>query len=303
VVIPCHNHAAFLADAIESVRAQTYTAYEIIVVDDGSTDSSAEVAAACSSVRLLPQRHSGVSAARNAGLAIADGVFVVFLDADDRLLPNALEVGVNCLIERPECGLVYGRYCLIDANGQVMSPAQGRSVDAQHYLAMLRSNYIGMHAAVMYRRNVLEEFGPFNNSLRACEDYDMYLRIMRLRPAYGHGILVAEYRQHQTNASRNDALMLKGALSVIRSQWTFVKSEPQARAAYCAGLRHWQDYFGSRVARALHRHVTARDWKNTIDAAWTLLRYHPRGFTRSSAELLQRAASAIARVASSKSLT
>ena len=110
VVIPCHNHAVFLTNAIDSVRAQTYTAYEIVVVDDGSTDSSAQVAAACPSVRLLRQRHSGVSAARNAALAMADGVFVVFLDPDDRLLPNALEVGVNCLTERCECGLVYGRY-------------------------------------------------------------------------------------------------------------------------------------------------------------------------------------------------
>src|SRR5262245_10694873 len=95
VVIPCYNHAEFLGEAIESVKAQTCAGSDVVVVDDGSTDRSAEVARRYSGVRFLTQRNQGAGAARNTGLQHVRGEFVVFLDADDRLLPHAFEAGLR----------------------------------------------------------------------------------------------------------------------------------------------------------------------------------------------------------------
>src|SRR5918995_1252705 len=110
VVIPCYNQAHFLVEAIESVLAQSYPRFEIVVVDDGSTDDTSEVAARYPGVRYVYQNNQGVSAARNSGLARSEGEYVVFLDADDRLLPEALEAGLRCLEARPECAFVSGYF-------------------------------------------------------------------------------------------------------------------------------------------------------------------------------------------------
>src|SRR6266496_4166301 len=91
VVIPCYNHAHFLSEAIESVMAQTWQQFEVIVVDDGSVDNTREVALRYSGVRYIRQTNQGLSASRNTGLRHSNGNFLVFLDADDRLRPAALE--------------------------------------------------------------------------------------------------------------------------------------------------------------------------------------------------------------------
>src|SRR5918995_6377717 len=109
VVIPCYNQAHFLGEAIVSVLAQSYPRFEIIVVDDGSTDDTPEVAARYPGVRYVYQNNQGVSAARNSGLARSEGEYVVFLDADDRLLPEALETGLKCLKTHSGCAFASGR--------------------------------------------------------------------------------------------------------------------------------------------------------------------------------------------------
>src|SRR4051812_38436284 len=103
IVIPCYNQAHFLPEAINSVRSQTYSHTEVIVVDDGSIDNASEVARAYPEVHCITQRNHGLSAARNTGLRNSKGSFLVFLDADDRLLPNAIEAGYASLKSHPEC--------------------------------------------------------------------------------------------------------------------------------------------------------------------------------------------------------
>src|ERR687885_795015 len=110
VVIPCYNQAHFLGEAIESVLAQSYPHFEIVVVDDGSTDNTSEVAARYPGVRCIRQNNQGVAAARNTGIRESNGSYLVFLDADDRLLPEALEVGLEQLKVHPECAFVSGQH-------------------------------------------------------------------------------------------------------------------------------------------------------------------------------------------------
>ena len=133
VIITSYNQARFLSDAIESVLTQTYSQFEIVVVDDGSTDNASEVVARYPAVRYIRQDNQGLSAARNTGLHESNGAYLVFLDADDRLLPVALETGVDCLQAHPECGFVSGHYSLIASDGSLMRRRQPHCVERNHY--------------------------------------------------------------------------------------------------------------------------------------------------------------------------
>jgi glycosyltransferase involved in cell wall biosynthesis len=116
VVVPCFNQARFLADSLTSVRAQGSVDHETLVVDDGSIDDTASVAGRFDDVRYLRQDNRGTAAARNRGLRESRGRYVVFLDADDRLLPDALAAGVDALEREPDCGFVYGHVRLFGAD-------------------------------------------------------------------------------------------------------------------------------------------------------------------------------------------
>ncbi|MCA1616983.1 MAG: glycosyltransferase family 2 protein [Acidobacteria bacterium] len=118
VIIICYNQARFLGEAIESVLRQTYKHYEIVVMDDGSTDDPAAVAARYPGVRFFTQPNQGTAGAtRNSGFRKSRGEYLVFLDADDRLLPNALGVGVAGLTGHPECGFAVGRFLPMTVDG------------------------------------------------------------------------------------------------------------------------------------------------------------------------------------------
>ncbi len=219
VVIPCYNQAHFLGEAIESVLSQSYAHFEIIVVDDGSTDNVSEVAHRYPEVCYIRQDNQGPSGARNRGLRESKGSYLVFLDADDRLLSEALDVGVGYLESHPECAFVSGRHKRIAADGQVLwVQPPPPLVEGDSYAELLRGNYVGIPAKVVYRRSVFELVGGFDTSLRFCEDYELYLRIARDFPVCYHDKVIAEYRWHDTNTGRNSTLMLKGALDVLRSQ-------------------------------------------------------------------------------------
>jgi len=232
VVITTFNHAHYLRAAIDSCLAQTRPARQIIVVDDGSTDSPHDVVASYNGIMLLRQPNRGLSAARNTGLRKSTTPFIIFLDADDRLLPYALEVGLNCFASHPEATFVYGAYRNIDD--------AGRSISSKKYVGPSRSpllqfleigNFIGMHATVLYRRERLVAFDGFNESLRACEDYDLLMRIAKTDKVASHDVMVAEYRQHTANMSRNNYMMLDAALRALNDNLSADAPPEQLEAA------------------------------------------------------------------------
>jgi SAM-dependent methyltransferase len=277
IVITCFNYALFLSDAIESALNQTIRAAEIILVDDGSTDDTAEVAARYPMVGYVWQRNQGLSAARNTGLAVASGDFIVFLDADDRLLPSALDAGLRCFEAHPECAFVSGRHRRIDRHGAVTKFCEPTSIGAHPYLGFLRGNYVGMHATVLYRRSVFEIVGGFDTTLSACEDYDMYLRIARRYPVVQHDDLVAEYRQHGTNMSNDVDLMLKTALTILRAQARHVGDDQERRDAFEMGIENWRDYYALVALTGGPGGVGPRQARLIIWAALRLLRHPPKG--------------------------
>jgi|SRR5919108_3865437 glycosyltransferase involved in cell wall biosynthesis len=288
VIIPCYNQAHFLTDAIESVLRQTYPHFEIIVVDDGSTDGTSETASRYPKLRCIKQQNQGLSAARNTGFQSSRGSYLVFLDSDDRLLPNALEAGLKSFKAHPESAFVYGHLRHIAADGSHLWTPEQVCVEKDHCLELLQRDYIWTPGVVMYRRDIFASVLGFDTLIDACADCDLNVRIARDWPAYCHGELILEYRKHGANMSRNPALMLKTALVANRSQSKYVKGNKRLEHASKVGKRVAQDYFGSRLVAKVHAHITSREWKQAMHGLLTLLRYDPRRLTRHSCRKLYR---------------
>ena len=268
IIITTFNHARFLADAIRSALAQTVRPSEVIVVDDGSTDDPARVVAGLPEVRMIRQPNQGLASARNTGWRAAAGDHVVFLDADDRLLPNALAVNLRQFSQSPDCALVFGGYRWVDVEGRpVGDPEVPPAVGDDAYGMFLAGNCIGMHATVMYRRHVIDEVGSFDERLRACEDYDLYLRVARGHRVASTTECLAEYRRHDSNMSGNLPLMLASALGALRRQRPHIGEDPGRRAAYRRGIKDWKRFYvgqylrgaRARMGSADSRRILARD--------------------------------------------
>lgn len=152
VVIPCFRQAHFLGQAIESVLDQSRAADEVVVVDDGSPDNTAEVAANYPGVRCIRQDNAGLAGARNRGLGETASEFIVFLDADDRLLREALEIGVEALQSQEDGAFVWGFNCPIDAGGERIGDISNPFAGEATYARLLERNVVGPPAGVMFRR-------------------------------------------------------------------------------------------------------------------------------------------------------
>jgi glycosyltransferase involved in cell wall biosynthesis len=277
VVIPCYNQARFLGEAIESVLSQTYPHFEVVVVDDGSTDNTHEVASRYPGVRCVRQENLGLSGARNTGIRRSRGGYLVFLDADDRLEPSALEVGLKHLKERPECAFVSGHCRFIGVDGSPLSTPPQTPIEGDHYETLLRTCYIWMPAAVMYQRILLEHIGGFDPMVSSSADYDLYLRIAKQYPVHQHSEVVAEYRRHGSNMTRNAALMLKSEVMVLRRQRMYIGRRRQYREAYEVGMNHSREYYGEPLVEAARTYLREQQWHQAIRALSVLTRYHPRG--------------------------
>jgi glycosyltransferase involved in cell wall biosynthesis len=235
VIIPCYNQAHFLAQAIASVLDQDCKPVEVIVVDDGSNDPIHDVITQFPGVAYLRQSNKGLSAARNVGFSKTSGEYIVFLDADDRLLPNALAMNVQCLERHPDSAFTYGRFRIISHDGQLIAEPPLRRPGNDAYAGFLRHNCVQAPGAAMLRRSVLESVGLFDTSLRSTQDYDLFLRISRRFPVCCHDGFVLEYRQHEASMSVDNRLMLAETVRVSRRQWTYARRTPEHRAAYSAG--------------------------------------------------------------------
>lgn len=246
VVIPCFGQAHFLAEAIESVIAQTHTRTAIVVVDDGSPDNTSAVAAAYPGVECLRQENAGLAAARNAGLERVDGEFVLFLDADDRLLPEAVETGLAELREAPDAMMAAGAWSLIGEAGEPL-PAEVPRPPREAYAALLESCFISTPAAVVYRRELFGLIGGFDPEVSASADYDLYLRTASRFPVRLHPHVVAEYRRHGANMTRDPELIMAAETTVLARQTPLVGEDPELREALRRGIERSRTYHGERL--------------------------------------------------------
>jgi len=264
LIIPCYRQAHYLGESISSVLTQTYHNLETIVVDDGSPDKTAEVSAK-HKVRYLRQRHSGLAAARNTGLHASKGEYIVFLDADDRLTIDAVEVGVKLLNHLSDCGLVYGSCSLIDSEGVPLAFSRSKPIGTDHYRALFRENYILTPGCAMFRRQALLQLGGFDECFRrGCEDLDLYLRITKYWPIHGHGRVVLQHRKHRNSMSRKRINMARALNDVLRKHKGDIKGDRELEEI--CEIRTtpwhqliWQPPVMARIAQAARLRTRLRD--------------------------------------------
>jgi glycosyltransferase involved in cell wall biosynthesis len=241
VIIAAYNHAKYLGQAIESVLGQTIQGVEIIVVDDGSTDGTDLLCRRYEKVRYVRAERVGPCAARNIGVQFSRGDYLVFLDADDFLYVNALELNLFYFGYYPDAAFVSGGHDRIDeAGGYLESPIPVEKA-GDSYSALLQGNYIAMEATVMYRRELFFHY-YFDPAVLACEDYDLNLRIARDWPVYAHAHKIAAYRIHGQNRSANRGAMAREAVRVLKKQEADLRNEVE-RGFYKKGIKNWIAYY------------------------------------------------------------
>lgn len=276
VVIPCYNQGRFLAEAIASATAMQHRV-EVVVVDDGSTDDTAAVARQFP-VRYVRQPNRGLAAARNRGLDESTGSFVIFLDADDRLLPGAIDAAARSLAAHPDCAMAYGRCIMMGPDGATWPTPGIPTVRTGHHAALLHTNVIWMPAMAIFRRRPLVRLQGFASGFDAAADYDLYLRLSRAEPIHDHGLTVAAYRRHDASMSSNASRMLEETLAVMQ------RHRPQADGelfrTWQDGWANWQDFYGTQLVEEVRAHWRERALEPAIAKAATLWRLAPRVFRR-----------------------
>ncbi|SFV32058.1 glycosyltransferase [Thermoflavifilum thermophilum] len=284
VVITCYQQAHYLPDAIRSVLEQTYPHVECLVVDDGSTDDTAAVAALFPGVRYVYQANQGLAAARNTGIGYARGEWIIFLDADDWLYPAAIETQLRHAAAHPEAAIITGHHDKTSAEGRLLQNWEPTDVPADPETALLQGNYIGMHAAVCYRREVFH-YLQFDTTLRAAEDYDLYLRAARLFRIHSHLERVAAYRLHPQNMSGQVGWMLHQVLHVLRrhyERWPQLKQQ----SPYASGKKIWKKYYAGELLRRLQFRYFYGKY-SLSPAEWMLcIRWRPRSLLRAGMHLI-----------------
>jgi len=275
IVIPCFNQAEYLVDALESVRAQTWPSIESIVVDDGSTDRTSDMALSHGATIVLRQDNHGLSAARNAGLAVAQGEYVLFLDADDELLPDAVRSGVDVLQRHPDAVGV-GRRCLIrDSRGRPLPVTYPEPPTSDLYTELLRVNFVWTPGAAFFRRDAIEAIGGFPIEHAPAGDYAVLLALARRGQLVLDQREVVWYRKHDSNMSHDPMLMLRATLGTLDREERQMPRD--YRPAFAAGRRRWREYYGEQLTMALRREWrTARRPAMLLRGAWFLCRHCPR---------------------------
>ncbi len=211
VVIPVYNGAAFLADALASVQAQTYPRYEIVVVDDGSCDDSGGIARAFPDVRYVFQPNQGIAAARNRGLSLARGEAIAFLDQDDYWAANKLELQVRYLQANPDVSIALAHERLLCVNGyRWPGPATHPAMQEDHVSVV--------PGVWLVWRRVFDHAGLFDAGFGIADDFDWFLRVRDAGFQFGVVLETLLFKRlHGGNTSMQFGLASREILRIFRS--------------------------------------------------------------------------------------
>jgi len=215
VVIPTYNQAQYLGACIDSVLAQTYPAIEIVVVDDGSTDATPDVLAGYGDgITQLRQSNHGAASALNHGIRASRGEFVCWLSSDDAFTPDKVRLQVEAFSARPALGLSFMGFDTVDADGHFK--ADRSDIVWRHpdlFVSVFWANPIN-GSTVMMPRRVIDDVGPFNETLRADVDAEMWFRVLERYPAAHIPGVHLHYRVHARSLSADQSLMRRSKSTV-----------------------------------------------------------------------------------------
>jgi glycosyltransferase involved in cell wall biosynthesis len=276
--VATRRQADLLDETLHTVSAQTYPDFECIVVDDGSPLDVRQIANAHPKTITIRQENAGPAVARNTGIQASRGDYFVFLDADDHLLPRALDVGLAALEEHPDCGFVVGGREEMTYDGGPVPwgiPPSPRETDLYNILLGFHW-YIIPPSSVMFRREVVETIGPWRNPWGA-DDLDYYLRAARaFRGRCFDEPAVTRYRRYPESSSRDGARMLRSTRAVYARQWPLVRGNAEAEAAYHRGFQKLIEIFRDCLAENLRDYLRSGSLWRALTRAPLLFRESPR---------------------------
>jgi glycosyltransferase involved in cell wall biosynthesis len=252
VIIPTYNRAVYLRQALQSVFAQTFAPFEVIVVDDGSGDNTTEVLHAFNSrLRCFCQEHKGVSAARNLGLQVAKGDVIAWLDADDVWEPDFLATVIPILHADEAIHGIYTGFFHIDAAGNRLPQSSQKVVPPSELYSSLIDSCFILTSTLVVRRDCFEQVGLFDPRLEICEDYDMLLRLAKDFTIAGVPHPLVAVRVHESNTIRNTAAFCRFRLALTDKHfggregdprdWSAEKRRAHGHALNSVALRYIQD--------------------------------------------------------------
>lgn len=228
IILPTYNCANFLPDSIRSILLQTYGSYEIVVVDDGSTDNTKEVLDTfMGKIKYISlEQNKGLPTARNIGIQSAQGKYIAFIDADDLWSPEKLQTDIEYFQMYPEVGMVYSRHVNVDEKGKFINRGTKRQLPSGNIFIQLFSeqNFITT-STVVVKKEVFETTGLFDEQFFNCQDWDMWLRIAFYFKVAGINKFLVKYRHNPNSLSKNYQRVLKHQKMVIDKIYTAFKDK------------------------------------------------------------------------------
>jgi glycosyltransferase involved in cell wall biosynthesis len=207
VIMPVYNGEKYIVEAIESILNQSYKDYEIIIVNDGSTDDTFNKIRSylqLSNIKYVRQENRGLPAALNTGIKAASGEYIAFLDCDDLWMPHKLDMQMVFMKEHPEVGLVHGNISYVDQHGDPFTPDSPYKTDISGncFPELFMGNRIAV-LTVLIKKESITNVGFFNEDFKYADDYDMWLRVSRHYPLGHIDKCLAAYRKHPGGISSN----------------------------------------------------------------------------------------------------
>ncbi|MEB3181393.1 MAG: glycosyltransferase family A protein [Nostocaceae cyanobacterium] len=227
VVIPTYNSMTYLPAAMETALSQTFTDFEVLVVNDGSTDGTVEWVSQLTDprVRMISQANQGLAGARNTGVTNAQGDYIAFLDADDLWEATKLEKQVRCLDENPAVGVVYTWTALADENGKPTGRLIASHAEGNVWRQLLEFNIVGSGSTPLIRKQCFESVGLFFPDVSPSDDRDMWLRISQ---KFSFAVVkepLIYYRQHPHNSTKKCQVMLEKSRILIERAFQSAPTE------------------------------------------------------------------------------
>ena len=221
VIIPTYNSANYLPAAIESVLSQSFQDFEVIVIDDGSTDNTAMVVRDYEPrIRYFCQTNSGVSKARNRGIEESKGEYVAFLDSDDTWLTDKLEHQIRALNQNPDYRVCYTAFVCVDEHLKPINVCRSEFATVALEDLLCFGNVVGSICSVLAHRSLFDYSVRFDSNLSQCADWDMWVQLARQTELLYLDEVLVTYRQHTTNMSRNASLLEKDSQIVLEKAFS-----------------------------------------------------------------------------------
>jgi len=219
VIIPTYNRASLLKQAIQSVLNQTYQNFEIIVIDDASTDNTKKTIQSFDSKKITyicHEKNKGGSAARNTGIKLAKGEYMAFLDSDDEWLPKKLFKQLELFAKSSQgVGVVYTGFTKIDNIKNISKSVMPKKHGRIYHLLLLK-NYVGTTSTPLLKRECIEKVGLFDENLPSAQDWDMWIRISKYFNFKYIPKPLVKYNIHQLTISKNYKSVIKGTKIIIK---------------------------------------------------------------------------------------